>query len=734
MLFPIVFCFVSTVSANTPVVSLEAKIETANKMEKIKIYAELAEYYADKDPEKALEYALQTSAMAEQAGIPKIHADGLFLAGNASYHMNNYDDALRYFSLSLDVREKTGDRQGIVAAFNRIGNTYQLKGDYDKALMHYKKALDISSKEQLPKETARSLTNIGSIYQLYGNYTEAIDFYLQAMGRYEEIKDIEGMAWSYLNIARLFKRMAEYPKALDYITKSLTAYEDIAKKTGVNTGITLCIKEKGLIYRQMGDYDKALEYSLKVYELNKKANNEYGVANSLSHLGQIYYEKGDYSQGLQKLTEAIMLKEKLNDQVELATIYRYIGNAYIKKQDIHTALRYLHKSMEKGIEQNLKDEIKESYQSLSAAYAIAGDYKKSLNFYMQYSLLKDSLNINEITRMEMQYDFNKKQKQIEFEQRAKEEQQKARLQRQKIITRTFIISFILVLAFAFLIYKNYQAKKEANLQLSLQNEEIRNQRDKIMQQKKMITDSIQYAQRIQKAILPQENFLNHILPEYFIVFIPRDIVSGDFYWVSKKDDKIIALVADCTGHGVPGAFMSMLGIASLNEIVNKMNITRPDEILNQLRTNIIEALHQTDQGSVSKDGMDIALVSLDTKNNRLEFAGAHNPLLLYRNSELVEIKGNKMPIGIHVVTSEQFTLHDIPTQKGDTLYLFSDGYIDQFGGEKKNKYKLKNFKTLLASIQPCPMNKQKEIIEKTFYEWKGSNNQIDDILVMGIRL
>jgi serine phosphatase RsbU (regulator of sigma subunit) len=252
-------------------------------------------------------------------------------------------------------------------------------------------------------------------------------------------------------------------------------------------------------------------------------------------------------------------------------------------------------------------------------------------------------------------------------------------------------------------------------------------------QKKEIEDSIRYARRIQSAVIPSEKDCLDLFKESFVFFRPLNIVSGDFYWISRVANKIIFTAADCTGHGVPGAIMSMLGVAFLNEIVNKDHITEPDTILNHLRYKVIQALQQQGISGEARDGMDIALVCIDEHEKKLQYAGAYNPLIMIRNGEIFETGGDKMPIGIYEKMNP-FTRHEIQLEPGDVLYLTSDGYEDQFGGPEGKKFKSKRFKEMLLEIHKYPMKSQKEIIEKRFDEWKGDLNQVDDIVVTGIAI
>ena len=270
--------------------------------------------------------------------------------------------------------------------------------------------------------------------------------------------------------------------------------------------------------------------------------------------------------------------------------------------------------------------------------------------------------------------------------------------------------------------------------IAQQKHKIKKQHDIVRKQKKKIEDSIFYAKRIQSAVLPPNQFIQHLLAEHFILYKPRDIVSGDFYWIKQVDDRIFIAAADCTGHGVPGALMSMLGITFLNEIINKDPNIHANEILNELRIHVISSLHQTGSIGESRDGMDIALCIINHKNKTMEFSGANNPLFLIRNGELLSIRGCKMPIGIHRKSKESFVNHYLDLYENDLIYLFSDGYIDQFGGEFGRKYLTSNFKDLLLKNSKESLKKQKQILEQTFYDWKGDYKQLDDILIIGFKV
>ncbi|MBE9468882.1 MAG: SpoIIE family protein phosphatase [Bacteroidetes bacterium] len=306
-------------------------------------------------------------------------------------------------------------------------------------------------------------------------------------------------------------------------------------------------------------------------------------------------------------------------------------------------------------------------------------------------------------------------------------------------TVAYILYFLIAL-FALYMFIHIREKKLIKEKMILEQKvvertaEVVKQRDQISEQKKSITDSIQYASRIQRALLPSKEYRDEILPEHFILFRPRDIVSGDYYWMKQKNGKTIVVAADCTGHGVPGAFMSMLGVAFLNEIANRDDVNDANEILNSLRNHVIKALHQTGKEGESKDGMDIALCVIDADRKKMQFAGAYNPLYLIRNNELIQVKADRMPIGFYFKEANDFKNNEVELEKDDKLYIFSDGFADQFGGETGRKFMSKKFKQLLTEINNKPMSEQHDILDSTIDNWRGDIEQIDDIIIIGLKI
>jgi serine phosphatase RsbU (regulator of sigma subunit) len=319
------------------------------------------------------------------------------------------------------------------------------------------------------------------------------------------------------------------------------------------------------------------------------------------------------------------------------------------------------------------------------------------------------------------------------------------IEKQKLVLYFVLFALLLVSILGYYIYRGFKIKKEANIKLeeknrtiSLQKDEIEKQRDlaaaqrdQIGYQKRHIEDSIMYAKRIQTALIPSLELFSDKL-EHFVLYKPLAIVSGDFYWVSSEVNPQVIISSDCTGHGVPGAFMSMLGVTLLNEIVNGKHILMPDQIIENLRQGIIRSLKQVAEEDSIKDGMDIAVCVVDFEKNILWYAGANNPLYLVRGGELIHYRADKMPVAIHY-KMEPFTLHKIDLQKGDAFYIFSDGFADQFGGPKQKKFMSVQLRETLVSMSGIPMIKQGERLNEIFEEWRGNSPQIDDVTMIGVR-
>jgi len=739
-----------------------------NDDEKLLILFDKCEKLRTINSDSAIIVAQQALAIANGIGNENGIVRAEHLLGYCYYGRNDYDLAISHFNQSLQIARQNNFDEWIALGLNRLGNVYQLKSNNSQAFDAYKEALQINQKIDNQPEIARSLVNLGSVYNLFGSYQKSIEYFLEALAIYENLNEKEGIAWTSLSIARLFKRLGLYEKAIQYAEPALIKYREIEHRTGNSNGVTLSLTELGNIYFYLGQYDKAIENTKTVLEINTRNKNVQALAANHLLIGIINFEKGDITNAEKDLNCALDLKQQVKDSIDLSKLYRYLGETMIQKNDLQQGIDYLNKGLKIAIKHHLLSDVKDSYLSLSKAQIKRRDFQKALVYQTQYTSLKDSINSSEIARLEMQYDFDKREKEQELIAKQRDAVQQAKIERQRVFTIFISVALVLTILLALIIFYYYSEKKKINQVLLVQKNEIENQkheieaqrdlatrqRDQIADQQKLITDSIRYASRIQSAVLPRENVLSKLMKEHFILYKPKNIVSGDFYLVTElSDGRLVVAVADCTGHGVPGAFMSMLSIAHLKELVAKVHDVSAGDILYRLRSLIISSLNQQGNEGDNVDGLDMSLAIIDRKTQTLEYAGAFMPIMVCRRKkensksleyfddrvdsesfDLFEIKADKMPISYFVLGEKPFTTHTITLQNDDTIYMMTDGYNDQFGGANNTKFLLSNFKKLLLNLQHMTLLEQKKVLTQTMDAYMGNYKQVDDILVLGFKV
>jgi serine phosphatase RsbU (regulator of sigma subunit) len=503
-----------------------------------------------------------------------------------------------------------------------------------------------------------------------------------------------------------------------------------------------------------------LENVLKSIDLFKELNDTLGIAVGYGNVGTVNFFLGNYEQSLEYHLKSVELHLKIHNKDGLAHSYSNISDTYAVMADstasseeqrmlyLNEAVRYGHKSLE--IAKEIDAIYVENFVAgtLKDVYKMLGDYKTSLEYADLFISTRDSMfneeKIDAIQEMQTKYETEKKQQQIEL-QESQIAARDAEIRQQKMFRNALGAGFFLIVLIVVIIIYAYIQKRKANSKIMEQNEmileaneELKVLNEAVSQQNHEIIDSISYAERIQAAMLPPDSYVTELLHENFIFYKPRDIVSGDFYWIRQVNRFIVLVAADCTGHGVPGALMSMLGISYLNEIIQRREITLANQVLNELRKQIKYSLRQHGDPEEAKDGIDLALCVLDLKNSTMQYSGANNHLYLIRDTDgeprLMEYKADRMPLGYYHGKDKAFTNHDIPLEQGDTFYLFSDGFVDQQGGKDNKRFLSKNFKSLLLEMNDLPMHDQRNILDKKLSDWMGSNPQTDDILVIGVRV
>lgn len=648
--------------------------------------------------------------------------------------------AQKYAELQLQIVKI--DTQ-IARAYLNIGLTLDYQSEFDSAIVYYNKSLELNKEIGNDFWQAQALLNLGIVNSYKGDSDAAVESYLIALNKFIILGDKGRSSAIYNNLGNIYRGRNLLLKALEYHYKSLT----IDTKMRDTSGMAGSYNNLGIVYRSLSKLDSALYFYEKSVELKKLINDELGMPSTLTNIGQIYFHKKEYKKGLKYNLEALDLERKLGNKRGISQSYINIGEGYLKIGEMDKAIFYLNSGYKMAIEIGVLEDVMSALEGLSAIAVKQEDYKKAFKYYQDFTMFKDSFlneeTNNHIAKLDAVYENDAKRKEIYLLNKEKILQQTAieNQQLQKIIMG---VALLFVLAVLFFLYRASQHRIKASDLLSIQKEIVE-------YKNKEITDSINYAQRIQKAVLKSDASEHSNLPEHFILYQPKDIVSGDFYWMLEKEDSIYIAVVDCTGHGVPGGFLSMLGVAFLNEINAQKEVFSPAEILNQLRSKIIKELGQKGQKGESRDGMDISLIKLDKLSDNIEWAGAKNPLwILSTNKELVdyadsyyeleesefdffEIKANKQPVG-YFPYQVPFTNHQFKLNKGDMFYLFSDGYADQFGGDMGKKLMKKHFKQILITNAQKPVVEQGNILQKHFLDWKSSMDQIDDVCVVGVKI
>jgi serine phosphatase RsbU (regulator of sigma subunit) len=622
-----------------------------------------------------------------------------------------------------------------------------MKEDTNKVLLLYSLAWEISYKNltagiqyaERGAELATSLNfqyglsrnyhALGSIYVDLGDLAKANDYLYKELRILEKIHRTEAIASCYVELGILHQQQHNLTQALHYDTLALQLYQ----KTGNTEAIIASNLNISGLYSELKNYRKALEINITDLELFQggKGKKEQ-LASSYTSIGMLYLELGNYPEAKANLTTGFRIYRQEKLTYFFPQVMGALGRYYVKTDNPKMAIAYFDSSLTFLRQTGQREMEIDAYSNLSDCYESIKDYKNAHLYHKLYSTLKDSVfndeKLKEMTQNEMNYEFDKVKATEKLKREKKEALEASELKREHLILYTLGIGFFLLLIFAFIIYRGYREKKKVNDELKYKN-------NLIEEKNKSITDSINYAKRIQGAILPSDKRIHQLLPDSFVLFKPKDIVSGDFYWVEKTGNKVLFTAVDCTGHGVPGAMVSVVGHNNLNRCVKEFKLNKPAEVLDKLNELVQETFEKAEDEV--KDGMDLALCSLNTDTLVLEFAGANNPLWISKKEGntwiLTEIKANKQPIGKYA-TSIPFTGHTLQLSKGECIYIFSDGYADQFGGESGKKFKYKNLKELLLSMQHKSMEEQKASLLQHFTNWQQQLEQVDDVLIIGVRV
>jgi tetratricopeptide (TPR) repeat protein len=664
---------------------------------RLRIYIAIAQQQTNNNIDSTFLYADKAESLARKMNNPKGIADAQFQRAYSVYYAGNGDSSLRMFNRLISDYRVLGDSGSVASCYNVAGFIYREKGDRLEALKHYNLALAANVDNNNLIEAGNSYLNIGLINQDQENFAEALKYQLQALALYET-----------------------------------------AKADGKTCNALLRI---GNLYCDMKDDSTGLIYYQRALVLAQQVNSKRHIAIALNNMASIYTRLGESDRAIRLYHEALKMRREIGDLNGVSLILNNIGLEFTKLKKFDSAYYYINASYILTDSIGYMDMTMDNCKAFAELYAAEGQHEKAYEWYERYHKIYAELNAeeskNEVTRLSALLKAEESDRAIE-----KMSQQKliddAALSQERAKGWILGLSGIALAAIAVVVWLNNRKTKRTNLLLESQKTEIADQKKIVEEQHRDILDSVNYALRIQQAVLPSRNELKKIFPESFLIYKPRDIVSGDFWWIAEKAGLKIVVVADCTGHGVPGAFMSLIGTSLLNEIVIEKGITDPGVVLNLLSEKVMKALHQNEDRVNAHDGMDIALAVIDEEAELVMFAGANNSLYYTTiDNQLHEIKGDRQPIGFYLDKHTPFNVHTVSLADITNIYLLTDGYPDQFcgnaGTQFGKKFKYSRLKASLSDVQNLNMLQQKEHLQKTFEDWKGNMFQVDDVLMLGIR-
>lgn len=623
----------------------------------------------------------------------------------------------------VDIAKTDTTKISLLLQLAKAEETNDRLKSFDYANLAY--ALSQTTKNKA--KTGQCINYLGDLNWFSGDYASASNYYYKALSIFEELKDTSAIAECYRNIGWIYLGQERYKETIEYFMKALA----INQKLGMTKAIIANYDDLGIAYKQMGNYDDAIKFANLTIQLSEKNSSTKGLATGYGNLAIIYVAKKQYDYAIENFQISNRNHELIEDHYNCAEGYIGLAECYYQIRSYPKAIEYAEKSKNICERFQYKLTLSRAYELLAKINAAQKNFPNAYYYMELFSNLRDSTynekNSRQINEMSAKYESEKKELMINSLSKDKALAEEKSVQDKKFKLYLTVFSILIVL-FTIFLFRGFLQKKKANNSLSLAYKEIE-------VKNKDITDSINYAKQIQRARLSNPNIILHHLPDSFGLYKPKDVVSGDFYWFAEHENgKLLLAAADCTGHGIPGAFMSLIGIDELNHAVLEKRLCDASAILSSLNKGVKKALRQNEQNSMSRDGMDIALCIFDLKNMTMEYAGANRPMYYVRDNQLNEIAPTKSAIGGITSNDQEFKSHKRDIKKNDMIYVFTDGFADQFGGESGKKYMTKRFKELLMKIHPKSATEQEAILEQTLNEWKNEVEQVDDILVMGVRI
>jgi len=683
-------------------------------------YAEPALVLADKLISEAKTKEEKNKILKKKADV-YIYFGAYYQVKGTSYTAKE----LEYIQKRLAIFQEMEDKDGIKNSLMEVADYYNNQGNTYKRLETLKYGLSLFEKWNNKKGISRFTVQISFLYADQGDTAQALDYMDKAIKLEKEINDTSRNSRGIFLIGVFYNKIHRYDKALEYYYKAIPRFE--AVKDYVSLGDIY--SEIGISYKEKGDLTKAIESFTKSFEYAQKESKLGAMGMCLLMSGEAYSLQGNYAKAIECHQRAlsISIENKFDAGVGLSCYY--LAKDYLSQKKYKEAKQNINRSLAAEKKMGMLQNLRDGEQLAATIDSATNNYKEAYSHYQQYITLRDKLNNVEVHKAALRDKFqsdNEKQKVIDkAEQDKKDTIAKAESKKQKLITFFVGLGLLIVLVFAGFVFRSLRIRNK-------QNKIIVEQKTIVEEKQKEILDSIEYALRIQTAILPPQKIVKQYLENSFILYKPKDIVAGDFYWMETINDLVLFAACDCTGHGVPGAMVSVVCHNALNRAVREFGLTTPSLILDKTAEIVIENFSKSEEDI--KDGMDISLCSYNTKTKELNWAGANNPLWLLQNGELIETKADKQPIGMNE-DSKPFTNHTFTLNATDTIYLFTDGFADQFGGDTgEKKLTKRRFKDLLLSVQTKSLQEQESILDKFIVEYRKEVEQIDDILVMGVKV
>lgn len=703
--------------------------------------------YSNNDaPKKAFDLIADLEKLKVQTKYVSLKKGIILLAKSLVYKTLD-SNSTSMIHAQLSVKYLTDHKYYLAEAQSLIVMNYFYRGQFDSCIAFGSRAMNTIKQSKNVSSQLDVMLCMGRSYDFIGDRKRGVFLALEAIEIAKSNNRTIKLAEVYVSLSTIYKgenlnSAKKYALLAADVLKKKSDQTDRNTQTSLNAAYLMI----GNVYYDLPNLDSAKYY----YELSKqgsqKINDQQTYLGAIGNLGNIAIDQGNFSGALECNKLVLEGYKNLDMPTQVAVSYGSLADLYRDLKDYKNAIKYYDSALVVTKQIQSADDFIYNYKGLSETHEMMGNDKEAFKYYKLYRLWNDSVNNNQnskkISEMEMDFRYKSEQREKDLIQKNKDAITQEKIKQQKYIIWAAVLGGLCLVIFLGFTIKSNIEKKKTNKQLQLFNEEISEQKNIIEEKNHEITDSITYASRIQQGVIPDEDELQKLLPHHFVFFKPRDIVSGDFYWVSKVKSKTnpnskrtVVAVVDCTGHGVPGAFMSLVGNTLLNQTIGRSAIETPAQALDYINAQLPKTIKSKSSTGAIKDGMEIAMCDFNFDTLTMQFAGANSNIYLVRNGEIQIYKGDKQPIGESLSDSiTNYVNQSILLQKDDCVYLISDGYADQFGGEKGKKFKYKPLENLFCSIADKDVAEQRDILAKAFDDWKSHHEQVDDVLIMGIKI